>query len=132
MHILVEELLDRLIVACSPAPKRILADRRTYTWSVKLMLLHHMGLIDAGLFRNLEGLNRLRNEFAHRVEVELVEAFDKGFMARSGAAAFPRPGLTRTRFRDDPRDRGTEILTRIRKLTLDWLIATCRRRVSGL
>ena len=62
LHLLTEFVLDRLINAKSATPRRILDDSRTFTYSVKLVLVRNMGLVDDALFRNLDALRRLRNE----------------------------------------------------------------------
>lgn len=68
LRLLTEFVLDRLIRAKSPTPKRILDDSRTFTYSAKLVLVRNMGLIDEPLFRNLDALRRLHNEYAHGLE----------------------------------------------------------------
>lgn len=88
VHLFVEHLLDRLIDEKSEIADRILKDHRTYTFSVKLSLVFHMGLLERNLFDNLAALNSLRNTYAHEIDVDLAQSFDKRFVRHDGEALF--------------------------------------------
>jgi len=87
VHLFVEHLLDRLIDEKSEIAPRILNDHRTYTFSVKLSLVFHMGLLERRLYDNLAALNTLRNTYAHEIDVDLSESFDRGFRTPGWPAA---------------------------------------------
>lgn len=125
LHLLTEFLLDRLIRAKSPTPKRILDDSRTFTYSVKLVLVRNMGLIDGDLFRNLDALRKLRNEYAHGLDVDLATKLNLGFVDERGAPLFRRVAETARAVREDPEGEGIRILMRIRDATFGRLHTAC-------
>lgn len=125
LHLLTEFVLDRLIKAKSPTPKRILDDSRTFTYSVKLVLVRNMGLIDEPLFRNLDALRRLRNEYAHGLDVDLAAKLNLGFLERDGKPVFRRLSETVKAVRDDPEGAGITALMSIADATFGQLHATC-------
>jgi hypothetical protein len=48
--------------------KRILENNRDYPHSVKLVILHELGLIDDELYSRLDGFRKLRNDAAYKVD----------------------------------------------------------------
>jgi hypothetical protein len=125
LHLLTEFLLDRLIKAKSPTPKRILDDSRTFTYSVKTVLVRNMALIDDGLFRNLDALRKLRNEYAHGLDVDLATQLTLPFVDAKGKPLFRRVGETARAVSDEPEVVGLEVLMKIRDATFGRLHATC-------
>ena len=120
VHLFVEQLLDRLIGEKSEIAGRILKDHRTYTFSVKLALVFHMRLLDRRLFDNLAALNSLRNSYAHEIDVDLAQSFDKGFVRQSGEPLFTDVATSRRSIRDEP-TAGVEVLSAIRDVTFGSL-----------
>lgn len=125
LHLLTEFVLDRLIKAKSATPRRILDDSRTFTYSVKLVLVRNMGLVDDALFRNLDALRRLRNEYAHGLDVDLARKLNLGFTAADGKPLFRRLGATAQAVSDDPEGAGIKALMAIADATFGRLHATC-------
>lgn len=70
-HLLTEHWIDKLIEKKSLTPKDIFGDQRSFTYSVKLILVYNMGLIPKPLFDNLRILNGLRNAFAHDLDFKI-------------------------------------------------------------
>jgi hypothetical protein len=120
IHLFVEFLLDRLIEKRSPVAKLVLGDHRTYSFSVKLTLVFHIGVLPHELFDNLRRLNSLRNLYAHEIDVDLASRLDTGFLDRGGSSVFSDPGQLREEIRNDER-RGVEALLGIRDVTFGWL-----------
>lgn len=77
-HILTEFIINRIIEEKCPISKNKLADHRTYSYAVKLTILKCMNLIPEYLFKNLNKLNKLRNEYAHNIHINL-EQIDLSF-----------------------------------------------------
>jgi len=69
-HLFTEYIMNRIIAEKCPDHNKILDDYRSYTYAVKLTLLHCMGIIPNKLNHNLKELNRLRNAFAHNLELD--------------------------------------------------------------
>jgi hypothetical protein len=130
VHLFVEHLLDRLIDEKSEIADRIRKDHRTYTFSVKLSLVFHLGLLDRILFDNIAALNSLRNIYAHAIDVDLAQSFDKGFVRQSGEPLFPDLAATRQSIRDDPAA-GVHVLLQIRDATFGWLHEVARHHGVG-
>lgn len=126
LHLLTEFVLDRLIQAKSPTPRRILDDSRTFTYSVKLVLVRNMGLIDESLFRSLDALRRLRNEYAHGLDVDLAAKLNLGFVGKDGKPVFRRLPETVKAVRDDPEGAGMTALMSIAEATFGRLHAAGR------
>ncbi len=122
VHLFIESLLDRLLEKNSPRHKKILGDHRTYSFAVKLMLVLHLGLIEEMLFDNIERFNAMRNEYAHDLDVDLADVFDRGFVKKDGYPLFPDSAKTRKAIQeDDPKNAGLGVLHQIREVTFDWL-----------
>ncbi len=68
-HLIIEYLLNEIIKHQCKAPSKILEDHRTYTFAVKLQLLYAMKLMPEGLYRNVQTLNSIRNQYAHNLDV---------------------------------------------------------------
>jgi hypothetical protein len=130
IHLFVEHLLDRLIDEKSEIADRILKDHRTYTFSVKLSLVFHMGLLERSLFDNLAALNSLRNTYAHAIDVDLAQSFDKGFVSQAGEQLFSDVAATRQSIRDDPAA-GVQALLQIRDVTFGWLHEVAKQHGIG-
>ena len=133
VHLFVEYLIDRVILAgskLSPAEtrKRILEDRN-YTFAIKLTIALQMGALPAGLYENIRALNRLRNKYAHEIDVNLGEALfsGSGFILRDGGPAF-NPAPARQAVEADPKNSGLLALQHVRHVTFDWLLSLCREQ----
>ncbi|HEU4419245.1 MAG TPA: hypothetical protein VFT55_09920 [Planctomycetota bacterium] len=130
IHMFVEQFIDRLIGEKSEIASRILKDHRTYTFSVKLALVFHMRLLDRRLFDNLAALNSLRNTYAHEIDVDLAQSFDKGFVRQSGEPLFSDLVTTRRSIRKDPAA-GVQTLLQIRDVTFGCLHEIAKRYAIG-
>jgi len=72
-HGFVELLINTIIDdKCKNGKDRITANNRDYPQSVKLVLLHELGLIDDRLFKILDWFRKLRNRAAHEPFFELT------------------------------------------------------------
>ena len=120
IHLFAEYLLDRLIEAESPLAREILRDHRTFTFAVKLALVHHMDLVADDLFRNPRRLNSLRNRYAHEIDVDLAHGIGRGFVDRESRVLFADSEQLRSSVRDYP-DEGVRALLRIGQVTFGWL-----------
>ena len=120
LHLLTEFLLDRLIKARSPTPARILDDSRTFTYSVKLVLVRNMGLIEDEMFRNLDALRKLRNDYAHELDLDLPAKLNQRFAPSFSEDVIRQVG-------DDPESAGIGALMTIRDLTFGQLHTVCAR-----
>lgn len=69
-HLLIEHVLDLMIKKRCNEPKAILNDHRTYSFSVKSRLLYEMNLIPRHTYRNINRINRIRNELAHNLSLD--------------------------------------------------------------
>lgn len=69
-HLLIEHVLDLMIKKRCKEPKAILDDHRTYSFSVKARLAYEMELIPRHIYRNINRINRIRNELAHNLSVD--------------------------------------------------------------
>lgn len=127
VHLFVEYLLDRLIDERSPIAKKILDDRRTYTFAVKLTVVFHLQLLEQSLYDNLVALNGLRNAYAHEIDVELTRVIDKGFKRSDGSPLFASIAGAVERIRNDPRE-GVLALMEIKDATFGWLHAVATRQ----
>lgn len=133
LHLFVEHLMNRLIVDGSPLSRgeisRIVEDRN-YTFAIKLTLAVQMRAVPVTLYENIRALNRLRNAYAHEIDVDLPTAlFGKGskpFFRRDASVAFDVAKL-RPRVEADL-DEGLKVLHEIRGLTFGWLLEECRSR----
>ncbi len=130
LHLFVENLLDRLINARSPVPKRILDDRRTYSFAVRSTLVLHMQIIPRALYENISALNTLRNQYGHVLDVDLGAAASRKPLTemtlRNGERLIRTPRDARSAIDDDPRVAGLQLLNGIRTVTFDWLHEVCR------
>ncbi len=126
LHTYVDYLLTRLIEHTSAFEKvaKVIGDHRTYTFSVKLTMAAQMRLIDSSLYENIKKLTELRNDYAHEIDVDLAEKFDRGFVATDGTPAFADVRSIRERMNSEPRA-GVEALLRIRDVTFGWLLTVC-------
>ncbi|HRQ23230.1 MAG TPA: hypothetical protein PLF42_07355 [Anaerolineales bacterium] len=70
-HLIVENLINRVIRAKCKAPKTILGDVRVYTFAVKLQIIYAMGLLPEGIYKNIVRINKLRNKYAHNIEFDI-------------------------------------------------------------
>ena len=61
----VELLVNAVIDAKCKNAKRITGNSRDFPYSIKLLLLHELGLISDGLFQTLDQLRKHRNHAAH-------------------------------------------------------------------
>jgi hypothetical protein len=61
----VELLVNAVIDAKCKNAKKITRNSRDFPYSMKLLLLHELGLLSDGLFRALDRLRKHRNEAAH-------------------------------------------------------------------
>lgn len=123
VHLFVENLVDRLIEKHSKIAKSILDDHRTYSFSVKLALVFHMGLLPDGLFENLRILNALRNEYAHEIDVDLSKQVFRRMgeiVDRKRAQLFHDRKAATKAIEEDP-TAGIAALHRVREATFGWL-----------
>jgi hypothetical protein len=121
IHLFVEHLLGRFLEKRYLIANRVREYRFEYRFRVKLALAFHMGLIERGLFDNLAKLNELRNTYAHKIDVDLADKLDQGFLADNGQPLFADVAATRQSIRDDPSTAGVEALLRIGDATFGWL-----------
>lgn len=130
LHLFVENLLDRVIAERSPVPKRILDDRRTFSFAVRSALVLHMGVIPQQLFENIAALNSLRNQYGHVLDVDLAEAASRAplssMMLRDGRRLIAHPQAAKAAIEGDPQSAGIDLLNGIRLVTFDWLHDICR------
>jgi hypothetical protein len=70
-HLLIEYIINKIILHKCKSPKKILDDNRSYTFSVKLQLVHSMGLIPNHIFDNVQRINKIRNQLAHNLDFEI-------------------------------------------------------------
>ena len=82
-HLLVEFILNRLISQKCKSPQKILDDHRSYPFSVKLQLLYSMNLLPTHIFQNINRINKVRNQLAHNLEIE-IEELDFKFIKEDG------------------------------------------------
>ncbi len=120
IHLFTEYLLDQMIRLRSPVAADILKDHRSYTFSVKLTLVYHMNLINRPLFRNLRGLNGMRNEYAHEIDVDLARGIGRGFVDRETIPVFPGTQTFLRSVRNDRQSAAIALLA-IRDVTFGWL-----------
>jgi hypothetical protein len=132
LHLFVENLIDALIELRSPTADLIFEDHRSFSFSVKLTLVFNMRLIPKRLFENIRALNRLRNEYAHRLDVNLAnilaEKLGKQWSTRSGRPALPDVRATAREIERSPDVKGMEVLRSLRRNTFDWLLGECEKR----
>ena len=88
------------------------------------------------LHKNIRALNKLRNTYAHKIDIDLPSvlfgAESKPFFTREGEPAFDAKHL-RSKVESDPAGKGLEILQQIRELTFGWLLDECRKHgITGL
>lgn len=86
-HILVEYALNVLVMQNCDNSRVILDDRRSYTFSVKLNLVYGMGLLTKKLYHNIMKLNKIRNAYAHKLDVDF-STFDLDFHDPAGKIDF--------------------------------------------
>lgn len=70
-HLLIENLIDKIIESKCKSPKIILNDSRTYPFSVKVQILYSMRLIPDYIYNNIIRINKLRNKFSHNIEFNI-------------------------------------------------------------
>jgi hypothetical protein len=70
-HLLIEYVLDLFIEKGLKNPKPILDDHRTYSFSVKSRLLFESSLIEETTFNNIVRVNKIRNELAHNLSINV-------------------------------------------------------------
>ncbi len=70
-HLLIENLIDKIIESKCKSPKTILNDSRTYPFSVKLHIVYSMGLLPDYIYKNIIRINNFRNKFAHNIEFNI-------------------------------------------------------------
>jgi hypothetical protein len=68
----------------------------------------------------LPALNSLRNTYAHEIDVNLAQFFDKGFVRESGEPLFSDLPAVRESIGNDPAA-GAQTLLQIRDVTFGWL-----------
>lgn len=68
-HLFVEVVVNQIVSKRCKNPKVILSDHRTYSFAVKLQMLYQMGLIPDHIYQNIQKVNKIRNQFAHNLEV---------------------------------------------------------------
>ncbi len=73
LHLYVEYIINSLIKEYCKNQARILDDSRTYSFSVKLNLIHEMEIIPTWLFTNIAILNKIRNAYSHDIEFDIIE-----------------------------------------------------------
>jgi hypothetical protein len=71
MHSFLELLLNTLIEAKCRNAERIVSNTRDYPQSVKLVLLHELGIISDAQFRVYDWFRKLRNSAAHKALFEV-------------------------------------------------------------
>lgn len=89
-HLLLEYLMNTIIEAKCKSPQRITRDSRHYPFSVKLQIIHSMGLLPDHIYMNISKLNRIRNRLAHDLDFDEAEV-DMVFFASSGERTTLRP-----------------------------------------
>lgn len=72
-HLFVEYVLNEIIRKRLISPDAILADHRSYTFSVKLQMVYSIGCLPTHLYANIKRINRLRNCLAHNLTLDLDE-----------------------------------------------------------
>jgi hypothetical protein len=82
-HLLIEYILNKIIRKKCKKSKTILNDTRSYTFAIKLQILESMNLLPEYLCTNISRVNRIRNQLAHNLQVDL-EAGDFGFTTTEG------------------------------------------------
>lgn len=69
-HLIAEHAIDYLIFTNCPNHTTLLSNVGTYTFSVKLNILYAAKIISRELYENVKKLNKLRNEYAHNLEID--------------------------------------------------------------
>jgi hypothetical protein len=72
-HLLIEYLINRIIEAKCKHPQKIVKDSQNYTFSVKLQIVHEMGLLTDPIYNNIVKLNKIRNRLAHDLDFDVEE-----------------------------------------------------------
>jgi hypothetical protein len=85
------ELLFNLIIdkKCKHGKRKITSNNRDYPFSVKMVLLNEMGLIDDWLYKIIDRFRRLRNRAAHEPFFKL-KSNDLNFLEQSIKRFYPR------------------------------------------
>ena len=136
LHLFVEFLMNKLIEAGSPLTPTQVRERivknRNFTFALKLDLLLHMGALPQLLYENVRSLNRLRNEYAHEMDVDLSESlFARDYALRDGRPAFEKANA-QAAVSADPENAGFVALHHIRDVTFGWLLSVCQSRGVGI
>lgn len=70
-HLIIENLLDKIIRIKCKSPKKILDDHITYCFAVKLQIVYSMGLLPDDVYKNILRINMFRNKFSHNIEFNI-------------------------------------------------------------
>jgi hypothetical protein len=70
-HLFIEFVINQMILKRCKSPKTILEDHRSYPFSVKLQIVYSMGLLPHPIYLNIRRVNKIRNQFAHNLEIDV-------------------------------------------------------------
>jgi hypothetical protein len=73
-HLYVEYFINFLIKRYFKLSAKILDDHNRYTFSVKLDLIYEKDFIPEWLYFNIRKLNKIRNEFSHNLDFDVLRA----------------------------------------------------------
>lgn len=69
-HLLIEYILNQIIEQTFKKPEVFFKDNRANSFSVKLNILYSLGLIPMHIYKNIQSVNKIRNQYAHNLKVE--------------------------------------------------------------
>jgi hypothetical protein len=65
-HGFLESMIEAMIAAKCKQAKKINGDNRGFPYSIKVLMLHEMGIVSEHHLRLLDWFRKLRNDFAHK------------------------------------------------------------------
>lgn len=76
-----ELFVETLIKASCRNHKRITEDNRSFPYSVKLLMLNEVGVLDDEYYKHLDWFRKIRNEAAHKPIFEVTDKSLKGHVS---------------------------------------------------
>jgi hypothetical protein len=78
--LLAENAIDNYLLELMPKYKKELADNKDFTFSLKIAVAKELRLSPAKFFKGADVLRKIRNEFAHNLEIKNFEDLNSKFI----------------------------------------------------
>jgi hypothetical protein len=101
--LLAENAIDGYLSELMPRYKQELAEKKEFTFSLKIAVAKELRLSPPKFFKGADVLRRVRNEFAHNLEIKTFEALKPELIDEIGGVLkgyFPKKQPTYTSIRD--------------------------------